>query len=186
MNPPTGSLGRGNTARALRDLVWVCSRNCATVLLLGVAASAGCRGRPRHAEGERSPQQSVDLRQGIELGTPEATVRSFCLGSGLETARRTFYPGAVLEPTIAERIWFDCTIIESTPAIPIGQYLGHIGKYGNDTGFTIQAGDVEVVTQVRLDLPRENNPEARFWYILRKFGDEWRILAMGGYSPDPD
>ncbi len=79
-----------------------------------------------------------------------------------------------------------CEIVKQRPAPGVGQYLGHIGPYQGDTGFTVTPGDVEIITQVEIRGRDGRSSAERFWHIVRKFGDEWRIIATGGFAPEPD
>ncbi len=171
--------------------------NARAGLLIGLGAAVvaiGCsadkkRPPPAVATGAapETPSRTV-TRAGdsVDLSTPTATVLTYCRASDLGTIERTFFQGARIEPSMAERGWTHCEIVKQRPAPGVGQYLGHIGPYQGDTGFTVTPGDVEIITQVEIRGRDGRSSAERFWHIVRKFGDEWRIIATGGFAPEPD
>ncbi|MGH9896961.1 MAG: hypothetical protein ACREA0_34175, partial [bacterium] len=112
----------------------------------------------------------------IDLSSPEATITAYCRAPDVSTAKQVFYPALNLQEQkrFEKPIWTDCTIVEVRETKEIGRYLGDIeGR----PGFSAQPGDVEVVKEVKMIDPSKGNPKTRFWYLLRNFNGEWKIIA---------
>lgn len=114
----------------------------------------------------------------VDLSTPEATIKAYCQGTEITTAKKHIYYGAKSDGKSFEKpIWTDCTIIEKREAGKVGQYLGDESK------LFIQSGDIEIITEVKIKDPKKGNPNTRFWYLLRNFEGEWKIIS---HSHIPD
>jgi hypothetical protein len=94
--------------------------------------------------------------------------------------QQCFNPGAKLEEEsfkkrIKKRIWTECKIIAVKETKRMNMELGE--------GLFSKAGDVEVVQEVKMNDPSKGNPKTRFWYLLRNFDGEWKIIS---HSHIPD
>ncbi len=117
------------------------------------------------------------VRDHIDLSTPEATITTYCNAKSASVIQQCFYPNIKLEKEIYTPIWTECIIIEKRPTNKVGKYLGA------GTGLVIEPEDIEIVAEVKMIDPPRNNPRKRFWYLLRSFGQEWKIIS---HSHIPD
>ncbi len=155
--------------------------------VVAIACSADGKRAPSSATSHPAPETPSRVAgpgDTLHLSTPAATVLTYCGALDLGTIERTFFQGARIEPSMARRAWTHCEIVKQGPAPGVGRYLGHIGRDQRDSGFTVAPADVEIITQVEVRGDDGRSSTERFWHILRKFGNEWRIIASGGFEPD--
>lgn len=109
----------------------------------------------------------------IDLSTPEMAILTYCTAPDRETENAVICCGIKLNgPYIP---WRDCKIAEIGPAHDVGAPLPDAGP--------IRADDVEIVTEVTERHPDKGDVRARFWYMLRNYDGEWKIISWY-YIPD--
>ena len=121
----------------------------------------------------------------IDLSSPDATIKTYCQATDVFIMKQCFYSGEKLEEkSFKKPIWTDCAIIEKRETDKIGQYLGDGSK------LFIQSGDIEIITEVKMKDPKKGNPKTKFWYLLRNFDGNWKIISHSHISdtnyPDYD
>jgi hypothetical protein len=108
----------------------------------------------------------------IDLSTPEAAIMTYCTAQDQETQNAVLCCGIMFDgPFIPDR---DCTIVEIGPAHDDGAITAD---------GPIRADDVEITTEVTERHPDKGDVRARYWYMLRNFNGEWKIIAWY-YIPD--
>lgn len=121
---------------------------------------------------------NTQVEEKIDLSTPEATINTYCKAEHIRTIKKCFYSEAKIEEkSFNKRIWSDCAIVEKRPSNKVGLSLG----VGND--LVIAEGDIEIVTEVKMIDPAKHDPRTKFWYLLRNFGGDWKIIS---HSHIPD
>ena len=102
----------------------------------------------------------------IDLSTPEAAIMTYCTAQDRETRNAIMCCGIELDsPSIP---WRDCMIVEIGPA----QDTGAITADG-----PIREDDVEVTVEIIRRLPDTGDVRSRFWYMLRDYDREWKIIS---------
>ena len=103
----------------------------------------------------------------MDLSTPESTAMEYCRGAG-DGVKEIFHPP--VDPDSFGEGWSDCKIVEVKETTEIGK------KY-EDGRLVVRKGDVEVVFEVILTIRKSKKIKARYWQLLRKFDDKWKIIA---------
>jgi hypothetical protein len=106
----------------------------------------------------------------VDLSSPAATIRTYCDARDFDTVKQCFYPDANLEEkSFQNPIWTECKILKVQKTKRINMELG--------SGLFSKAGDVEVIQEVKMIHPAKGNPKTKFWYLLRNFEGEWKIIS---------
>ena len=117
----------------------------------------------------------------IDLSSPEATIKTYCeavIRADVSAVKQCIYEGNKVEEKSFEKpIWSSCRIVKVQQTKDIGRYLG------DGTRLFSQSGDVEIVQEVKMIHPAKGNPKTKFWYLLRKFDAQWKIIS---HSHIPD
>ena len=115
----------------------------------------------------------------VDQSSPEATIKMFCNSNDIQIVRQCFHPSIKLEKSMGKRIWSECRIIDKRPTDIIGRKI----VLGKDLFLIANKEDVEIVIETKMIQPKKNNPKTKFWYLLRNFNGEWKIISFS-HIPD--
>ena len=118
---------------------------------------------------------------GIDLSSPDAAIHTYCdavARSDLSAIRQVLYTAQdIEEESFKEPIWTQCRIVSKHKTNLVGTNLGG--------GLTAKSGDVEIIVEVTMIDPQKGNPKTRFWYLVRNFEGDWKIVSHS-HVPDEE
>ena len=110
----------------------------------------------------------------FDFSSPENTLKTYFENyDDRDVLSKCFYPNG-FEGSL-DNWWIEYSIVRSI----------NTDKAGTKTysGITIEKDAVEIIAEVKMRHPAENNPKTKFWYLIQKVDDEWKIIE---YSHIPD
>jgi hypothetical protein len=106
----------------------------------------------------------------VDLSSPEATVLGYCY-SDVATVQQYF--AHTIEPKVmGGKSWLECKVVSVIPTDKVGSRFGKIPGFGE---VVVQPGDMEVVLEIKLDIPESGNPKTKYHYFVRKIDGAWKI-----------
>lgn len=108
----------------------------------------------------------------VDLSSPEATVLGYCY-SDVATVQQYF--AHKIEPEVmGGKSWLECKVHSVGPTDEVGMHYGVIPGFGE---VVVQPGDMEVVLEVKLDIPESGYPKTKYSYLVRKIEGAWKIYT---------
>lgn len=109
----------------------------------------------------------------IDFSTPQNTIMTyFEYYEDKAIVSLCFYPPGF--SGMSDKFWISYKIIDQKET----------EKVGNKTysGILITKGAVEIIVEVKMLDSKKKNPKTKFWFLLQKVNDEWKIIEHSHIS----
>jgi hypothetical protein len=103
-----------------------------------------------------------------DFSTPENTVKTYYESYSDTKIRENCFYTDTRWTGGNKKIWKDYKIISIKNTKRSGKLIEKI---------TVSKDALEVIVEVTMDHPQKGNPKTKFWYLLQKKGNEWKILS---------